>query len=274
MYRMLFSLLILFALMLTACQASEEPSASDADEHETMVHENEKTAPDHSEEADYADNKQPSTENTDSQSSPNEPGEANTSDLSNQPADEPAANMDQDDGNNEVVTAPSRSTAEDLAEDVVMALSVMDTGALSDYVHPSEGLRFSPYSFVNTQDDLQFSASQVQGLSGDTTVYNWGYFDGTGDPIDMIYADYHERFVYDEDYLNPDQIVTNTRLGPGSSLDNSQQIYPNATVVEYHFDGFDPALMGMDWRSLRLVFEQDGNQDWWLIGIIHDEWTT
>ena len=89
----------------------------------------------------------------------------------------------------------------------------------------------------------------------------------------MTFLDYYNRFIYDEDYVAAHQIAVNTRLGPGSSLDNSQQIYPNATIVEYHFTGFDPQYMGMDWRSLRIVLEPTGNL-WYLVGIIHDEWTT
>jgi hypothetical protein len=28
----------------------------------------------------------------------------------------------------------------------------------------------------------------------------------------------------------------------------------------------------MDWRSLRLVFEEQGGS-WYLVGIVHDQWT-
>jgi len=42
--------------------------------------------------------------------------------------------------------------------------------------------------------------------------------------------------------------------------------------VEYHFPGIDPQYGGLDWRSLRLVFQQSGGE-WYLVGIIHDQWT-
>ena len=42
--------------------------------------------------------------------------------------------------------------------------------------------------------------------------------------------------------------------------------------MEYHFPGIDPKFEGMDWRSLRLVFEQK-NCTWYLVGIIHAQWT-
>ena len=50
------------------------------------------------------------------------------------------------------------------------------------------------------------------------------------------------------------------------------EYYQSAVVVEFYFPGFDPQYAGMDWRSLRLVFMQQGS-DWFLVGIIHDQWT-
>jgi len=48
--------------------------------------------------------------------------------------------------------------------------------------------------------------------------------------------------------------------------------YPTASFVEFHFTGFDPQYGGIDWSSLRLVFENVGG-NWLLIGIVHDGWT-
>jgi hypothetical protein len=42
--------------------------------------------------------------------------------------------------------------------------------------------------------------------------------------------------------------------------------------VEYHFSGFDKKFEGMDWASLKLVFE-NSNNEWYLVGIVHDQWT-
>ena len=55
-------------------------------------------------------------------------------------------------------------------------------------------------------------------------------------------------------------------------IENQFEIYDNAIVVEYYFPGFNPDYAGMDWESLRLVFEQYEN-DWKLVGIIHNQWT-
>jgi hypothetical protein len=133
-------------------------------------------------------------------------------------------------------------------------------------------VRFTPYDYVDSQADLVFTATQVAGLAQDNTVYLWGSFDGSGNPINQIYSDYHQSFVYDEDFLNPHMIGINTKIGMGNSLNNVDTAYPNGEFIEFHFTGFDPQYGGMDWRSLKLVFE-DVSGSWYLVGIIHGQWT-
>ncbi len=131
-----------------------------------------------------------------------------------------------------------------------------DMADLSNYVHPTKGLRFTPYFYIDVQNDQVFTPQQVANLNQDTTVYTWGQFDGSGDPIDFKFNDYYDRFVYDEDYINPHIIGNNTAIGAGNITDNFATEYSNGQFVEFHFTGFDPQYTGMDWRSLRLVFEQ------------------
>ena len=156
---------------------------------------------------------------------------------------------------------------------VVELIKDQDMDSLADYIHPIEGVRFSPYTYVNVQDDLVFTSQQIGSLLQDTQTYNWGAFDGTGDPIVFTFSDYYDRFVYDQDYANPHMIGNNVEIGSSSMINNVPQAYPNGMFVEFHFTGFDPQYGGMDWRSLRLVFE-DVNGSWHLVGIVHDEWTT
>lgn len=147
-----------------------------------------------------------------------------------------------------------------------------DFAGLAQLVHPVKGVRFSPYGYVDVANDLVFTATQVAGLSSDTTLRTWGSFDGTGFPIDMVFAAYYDRFVYDADFANPQYIGVNNIIGMGNTLINLGDVYPNGTFIEFHFSGFDPQYEGMDWRSLRLVFEEHGGQ-WMLVGVVHDEWT-
>jgi len=158
------------------------------------------------------------------------------------------------------------------ANAILTALKNKDMAALASYVHPEEGLRFTPYSYIDPSSDKHFDASQIAGLMQDTMVYNWGAYDGTGDPIDLTFVDYYDKFVYDEDFLTAPYVVFNQVLQRGNSINNIEDIYPQGVSVEYHFSGFDEQYGGMDWKSLKPVFEQYGT-DWYLVGIIHEQWT-
>jgi hypothetical protein len=160
----------------------------------------------------------------------------------------------------------------DRAALVVTALKDKDMAALAGYVSPQMGIRFSPYAVVLDTHQV-FTPDQLAGLLADSTVYSWGNYDGTGEPIQLTFSDYYAKFIYDEDFANAPQMALNHRLGVSTTLDNAAEFYSGSMIVEYYFPGFDPTYEGMDWRSLRLVFMQSGST-WYLVGIIHDQWTT
>jgi uncharacterized protein YgiM (DUF1202 family) len=172
-------------------------------------------------------------------------------------------------------------TGDDLAArtaQAVLALRDQDMEQVATLVHPVKGVTFSPYTFVRGlqgapgQADLVFSRDQLRDLWTDSTVYLWGQFAGSGEPIDMTFADYYQRFVYDADFAQPDAVGFGETIGQGSTINNIPSVFPESTTIEYHFEGFDPQYEGLDWRSLRLVWEvSDG--DWYLVAIVHDEWT-
>lgn len=160
------------------------------------------------------------------------------------------------------------------ATTVMRALSRKDMGQLAAWVHPEKGLRFSPYAYVDPKKDIVFTRAEVEGLMEDGTKRIWRTYPGSGEQIEMTFADYYDRFVYDADFLQDAEIAVNKGLGQGTMINNLNQIYPEAQYdfVEYHIAGIDPSVEGMDWRSLRLVFEKIG-EDRALVGIIHDQWT-
>ena len=164
------------------------------------------------------------------------------------------------------------------AAQIIVALRDRDIQELADLAHPVKGVTFSPYTYVRPlqgapgEADLVFSATQLRGVWDDPTVYHWGRYDGSGEPIDLTFQEYYERFVYDVDFARPDIVGFNETIGQGNSINNIAEVYPIALTIEYHFEGFDPDYAGMDWRSLRLVLEEYEGI-WFLVGIVHDEWT-
>lgn len=160
----------------------------------------------------------------------------------------------------------------------ILALRDHDMQELASLVHPVKGVTLSPYTYVRPlqgapgQADLVFSPAQVRELWTDPTVYLWGAYDGTGEPIEMTFARYYLRFVYDVDFARPDVIGFGETIGRGNTINNIAEVFPGSTTIEYHFEGFDPQYEGMDWRSLRLVWEESEGT-WYLVAIVHDEWT-
>ncbi len=164
------------------------------------------------------------------------------------------------------------------AAQVILALKGRDLRALAGWVHPTKGIRFSPYGYVRAVpgspggQDLVFTAAQVRGLWSDPSVYVWGAAAGSGEPIELTFAAYYGRYIYDVEFARPDVIGFGETIGSGNTINNIAEVYPAAFVVEYHFEGFDPSYAGMDWRSLRLALEEAGGS-WYVVGIVHDEWT-
>ncbi|MDR7856623.1 hypothetical protein [Tissierella sp.] len=156
--------------------------------------------------------------------------------------------------------------------DVMDSIKAKDTERLSSYVHPTRGLRFSPYDYIDAERMKIFTIEEVRGLDKSNQVYTWGSYDGTGDPIELNFDDYYKRFIYDQDFANPQIIGNNVAIGQGNTIDNTKEVYPNSQFIEFHFKEIDPQYEGMDWRSLKLVFEEE-NGILYLVAIVHGEWT-
>lgn len=161
-----------------------------------------------------------------------------------------------------------------MTQNVLTALKNKNYPAFANYIHPAEGIRFSPYAFVDTITHIKFSKSSfnAQVNKADSEMKVWGLFDGTGDPIKMTLNNYMNRFVYDADFIKPEKISVNKFISSGNSLNNLSDVYKGCDFTESHFSGFDPKYSGMDWKTLRLVFKER-NKRFYLVGIVHDEWT-
>lgn len=170
----------------------------------------------------------------------------------------------------EVKTLKSKSI-ESRANDAILALKNKDANKLATLVHPDKGVRFSPYAYVNIEKDLIFTSPQIHGIFADKTKYHWGQYDRSGETIELTFEEYYKRFIYDQDFANAEKVSYNRVIGRSNTTNNSFEVYSDSIIVEYHFSGFDPQYNGMDWRSLRLVFEKEDGV-WYLVGISHDEW--
>lgn len=159
----------------------------------------------------------------------------------------------------------------ELTKSIVGILKEGDLRKLAPYIHPEMGVRFSPYATIDTASDMTFSAVQLGSLSKEE-IYEWGAYDGSGEPMKLSVEAYHKKFIYDYDFIEPDSIFFNEVRQYGNSPNNVLACYPGCKFVEYYFSGKEEEYEGFDWRSLRLVFDKK-DKEWKLVGIIHAEWT-
>ena len=143
---------------------------------------------------------------------------------------------------------------------------------LANYIHPEEGIRFSPYGFINIDKDQKFNKNDFLKLTKSNKTIIWGNYDGSGEEIKLNWNGYYEKFIYDADFLFSEKISYNKIQSKGNSINNINQIYKNCEFVECYFSGFDNKFNGMDWVSLKLVFKKTNKKNY-LLAIIHDQWT-
>jgi hypothetical protein len=166
----------------------------------------------------------------------------------------------------------AKKIIEKKANEVMLAIKNKDANTVSEYVHPVNGVRFTPYTSVSLEGDIVFSKEKMANFFEDENVYAWGYYDGIGDEIKLTPSQYYEKFIYTLDFINADELGYNEVLSYGNAVENQFEAFDNPIVVEYYFPSINPEYDGLDWQSLRLVFEEyEGS--WMLVGIIHNQWT-
>jgi hypothetical protein len=163
----------------------------------------------------------------------------------------------------------ARSIIEARSRNALAAIRQPHMSRLSRYVHPTRGLRFSPYVSTATSDRV-FWRNQVRFLGNSSQIYHWGEFDGSGNPIQLTWRGYYQRFVYDRNFAAAPQVLYNTAIARGNTINRLNTRYPGAIFVEYHVPARTSG--GMDWKSLWLIWQRSG-ATWYLSGIAHDEWT-
>ena len=168
-----------------------------------------------------------------------------------------------------------RVTQQDSIEAVglkaLTALQTKDYEAFAALFHPTEGVRFSPYGFIDPTHKQVLAKDFLEAVTRNW-ILTWGHVDGSGEAIKIRVKAYIDKFVYNADYLHAPQKSYDSTIGKGNSIDNLKDTYPQLHFTEYHFKGFDEKYRGLDWTSLRFVFKKYNNA-YYLVAVIHDQWT-
>jgi len=160
---------------------------------------------------------------------------------------------------------------EGMAAVILPLLQANDYTELASFVHPQNGLRFSPQLFIHTDTDLIFTREQVAGFASDSNIYTWGTHAAKGDLLQMSVNEYWSEYVIP---LQPAQDWVMLAEGQGSpsiAIDNFIDVYQHTQYVDFLKPGTEE-FGNLDWQLLRLAFERFSDGAYYLVGIIHDNW--
>ncbi|MCL1803127.1 MAG: hypothetical protein FWG30_05710 [Eubacteriaceae bacterium] len=157
----------------------------------------------------------------------------------------------------------------ELASETLEILATGDWGALGGSVHPTQGLAFVPYGYVQ-EDAVRLGIGDVKAIGYDESVRVWGQFDGSGLPIEYTFEEYFDRFIMSHDFRHAPQISIG-RIIRSTVQDNLFVFGNGAEFVEFHFPEGEQ-YGEFEWASLRIVFSPYEG-DLYLVAIVHEEWT-
>lgn len=158
-----------------------------------------------------------------------------------------------------------------VAENVLKTVKEKNFEAFVEFVHPTEGVRFSVSAVINVKTDKLLYKEQILDLNKSKKKTKWGIHEAIGDPINLNISDYFSQYFYDVDYLKSAKKELNKTTPNPSSPSNIKEIYPNSNFVEFYYAGDGDKNSGLDWKNLTLIFKNEGEKAY-LIGVVHSEW--
>ena len=143
-----------------------------------------------------------------------------------------------------------------LAYTVLGYINDEDYLSLSRVAHPELGIVFSPYATIALTTNKCFMPDQIAAFSTDTTLYVWGVYNGSGEPIKSTPGEYFDEFIFARDYAGSSIIGVNKIVRSGNALENITDVFPDIEFVDFHISNGERDSNGdYDWVSLRFGFE-------------------
>jgi len=162
---------------------------------------------------------------------------------------------------------------EQLAQIIMEQLAQGQFSQIAEYVVEDGKVRFSPYPYIREDVDFELTRAELATAMSDTAIITTREYDGSGEPMELTFAQYYNKFINDQAYATEAIVGVNTTSGLGAMIQNWHEVYATEqyTSVEYYIDG-TVENEKMDWKSLRLVFEEQEGQ-YYLVAVIHGQWT-
>ena len=174
---------------------------------------------------------------------------------------------------NEITPTLDAKTAEKIIhntnKNVIAAMKDSNFLELQKYVHPIKGVRVSCFNEASTRDVILSSDSLLLNQK-----YDWDVWAG-GESISMSFSELFDTFLWAGDYsqyapiYNPVRSPDYYRDG-NAYIGNEYIFYDKCISVLYYYEGNDEWAR-VDWRALKLIYQEHSDGDWYLTGIIHSE---
>lgn len=168
-------------------------------------------------------------------------------------------------------TASFPATPENLESKGKLILSAWknkDSASLASFVDPEQGVRFTTSTTVSGDNDLIFAADEFSDFFQGTDKFTWGISDGKGEAIELTPSEYYAKYIWDKDYSTPTQTAVDKYIGVNTKENNWKNVYSDAKLLTYYLKG----KTQNDWSSLSLVLRLQNNT-YYLVGVIHSQWT-
>ena len=159
-----------------------------------------------------------------------------------------------------------------MSAEILRSVKTRDYEKLASFIHPLEGVLFSPYAYIDTTGYRKIFKNELVLLAKQNKRVDWNTSWEEDKPELMTIDQYFKKFVYDVDFLNAQSRSLNKFHSQGTERNNITEVYPGCDVVEFFFPGFEKQYEGLDFRGLRLVFKIYNNTPY-IVAIVHDQWT-
>ena len=127
-----------------------------------------------------------------------------------------------------------------ISTSILTAIKNKDYKSLAGFVHPVQGILFSPYAYIDTANARIVPANELGMLAKNNKMLDWhsSWDEDDADSL-MTLHKYFKEFVYDVDFLNAPLRSFNEFHSQGTELNKVREIFHGSDVVEYFFSGFD-----------------------------------
>ncbi len=171
-----------------------------------------------------------------------------------------------------VTPQPDSVVIKGLNRQVLKAIKEADYQLLSSFIHPVRGVRFSLSGFIDTTKDPVFTPARLLEFTRNKKDEKlvWGT-NMEGEPINLTIGQFLKQQLYKADFYNADSVGYNNIFRSGVDDRVMKAAYGQQPFVDNYFPGFKKEYDGMDWQSLRLVFDNYNGKPY-LIGAVHEEW--